>query len=240
MFGALTKTSNNCSGALQCTLFQRDEFGDFESKGPIKKLSRYNFINGINNTLKNAFRLAKRHLDKIMIETGEQINEFVIIYNPTNNFLIDGAHTFRNKLSWLFGPNNEARQLAALLYETQLSNRKVNIVAHSEGTAILLAAVKYHNKAIGSSLSNINIRLHGPAINVALSKRHFQRAGMSFFGRNGGVDINRSDAVANIIGLNTWNPINIVRSIFMSPTLSGHIGKSPHTFPVGCTEARCK
>ena len=210
-------------------------------KGNTDSLGTYNYLNGILGKLDRAgLELGPVHLDKNKLGIDDDIDSFVLIHNNTDGIIKDGAHTFRNKFAGVFGANKEAKQLSALLNESQQSGRQINIVAHSEGTAIFTAAVKDHNKTRGTSLSNIRIRFHGPAVNVSLASKHFEKAGIKFFGSNGGVDINSSDAVPNIIGGNTLNPLNIIKSLFKAPTLTGKIGTSPHTFPVGCDASGCK
>ena len=229
---------NNCAGALTCYLIVRNpKTGKFEDKGETDQLGEYNFLNGILNDRENAgSRLGPVHLDESLI--GESIDSFVLIHNPTEGMIKDGWETFKDKF---FGHSKAAIQLSSLINQTNANGKTFNIVAHSQGTAILKSTVKHHMKNRGGKLSNLRVRLHGPAVNVSLARRTFRKAGISFFGSGGGVNINSGDAVPNIIGGNTKNPFHILKSLFLSPTLSSKIGKgSPHTFPVNCNEDGCK
>lgn len=153
-----------------------------------------------------------------------------LLYNPTGGFLADGLETFRGKLSFAFGPSEIAKKLSGVLGAIQQDGKSVNWVAHSQGGAIFASAVDYY----GGTLSNNSVAFHAGANNQLVTDSILKNAGMNFDDKGkyqGNYWNSPNDAVPNIIGLNTINPITWVRSILFIPTLFMGPESSPHTLP---------
>ncbi|MDX9945469.1 MAG: hypothetical protein RBS35_11850, partial [Azonexus sp.] len=188
-------------------------------------------VNGILNDSDYAPGLLGYHIDKEQERQNlEKPGIYTLFYNPTGGFLADGLETFQDKLSFLFGPSEVAKKLSGVLGAIQQDGKSVNWVAHSQGGAIFASAVDYY----GGTLSNNSVAFHAGANNQLVTDSILKNAGMNFDDKGkyqGNYWNSPNDAVPNIIGLNTINPITWVRSILFIPTLFMGPESSPHTLP---------
>ncbi|HHV47990.1 MAG TPA: hypothetical protein GXX56_03360, partial [Rhodocyclaceae bacterium] len=188
-------------------------------------------VNGIRNTTDYAPGLLGYHINKEEEKQGlGKSGIYTLFYNPTEGILSDGLETFRDKLSFLFGPSDVAKKLSGVLDTIQQDGKSVNWVAHSQGGAIFASAVDYH----GGTLSSNSVAFHAGANNQLVTDFILKKAGMNL---NDNREYKENywnspyDAVPNIIGLNTMNPIKWVGSILFLPTLFMGPDKSQHTLP---------
>src|SRR5262249_51810671 len=124
-----------------------------------------------------------------------------------------------------------AKQFAAVLQDVQASGRETQLFAYSQGGAITASAVGYLNATGGGSLSNISVLCNGCANNRMVSASIFASAGISSVRYDPGASFrNGFDAVANIVGLNTLNPIRLIGSLLAIPLLFGPNSTNPHAY----------
>jgi hypothetical protein len=152
---------------------------------------------------------------------------YTLYYNPTsNNILVDGWETFRDKLGFT---TPVAQHLSQVLKGVQQSRKSVNWVAHSQGGGIYSEAVRKS----GQDLSKNSVVFHSGANNQIVTNQHLKNSSINIGVKTRYVN-SPVDLVPNIIGLNTINPIKIVGSIVSTPSLfSNDPRKSPHTLPNG-------
>lgn len=101
--------------------------------------------------------------------------------------------------------------------------------AHSQGSAIFSEAVRYHNNHKGGSLLLNSVRFHAPASNKWVAGGILGQAGIGWLGK--GVYGRGTDPVHTIVGFNSLNPFNWVRSVLSVPRLFMGQGSSPHSLP---------
>ncbi|MDX9945664.1 MAG: hypothetical protein RBS35_12845, partial [Azonexus sp.] len=187
-------------------------------------------VNGILNDSDYAPGLLGYHINEARAEGFKNIGIYTLFYNPTEGIIGDGLETFQDKMSFVFGPSDVAKKLSGVLDTIQQGDQSVKWVVHSQGGAIFASAVDYH----GGTLSNNSVAFHAGANNQLVTDSILKNAGMNF--NDNGIyktvylDSPR-DAVPNIIGLNTLNPITWIRSILFIPTLFMGPESSPHTLP---------
>ncbi|WP_205205233.1 DUF6862 domain-containing protein, partial [Azonexus hydrophilus] len=187
-------------------------------------------VNGILNDSDYAPGLLGYHINEARAEGFKNIGIYTLFYNPTEGIIGDGLETFQDKMSFVFGPSDVAKKLSGALDTIQQGDQSVKWVVHSQGGAIFASAVDYH----GGTLSNNSVAFHAGANNQLVTDSILKNAGMNF--NDNGIyktvylDSPR-DAVPNIIGLNTLNPITWIRSILFIPTLFMGPESSPHTLP---------
>jgi len=188
-------------------------------------------VNGILNDSDYAPGLLGYHIDKEQERQKlEKPGIYTLFYNPTGGFLADGLETLQDKLSFLFGPSEVAKKLSGVLGAIQQDGKSVNWVAHSQGGAIFVSAVDYH----GGTLSKNSVTFHAGANNKLVTDYILKNAGMNFDNKAKYQENywnSPNDAVPNIIGLNTINPVTWVRSILFVPALFMGPEWSPHTLP---------
>ena len=122
-----------------------------------------------------------------------------------------------------------AKQFAGVLEGVQSSGKAVQWVAHSQGSVIFSEAVRYHNNNGGGPLGLNRVRYHGAASNQWVAGGILSKAGIGWLGN--GVYGRGTDAVHTIIGFNSVNPYNWVRSLISVPRLFMGQGISPHSLP---------
>lgn len=172
------------------------------------------WINGMNNDRDAAALLGLNHTGK---------NEFYMIHNPSNGGPSDlfGECT-KNKLRLKTEVVNSA---AEILKEFDLNTAK--ITAHSQGTMILQQAMQKLD-ASGVDMAGATVQLDGAAAHIP-GKYGFG-AELKSYGANMLTPRGSPfDAVHNIVGLNTCNPVKITGSLLAAPLLFANQYLSPHS-----------
>lgn len=198
----------------------------FEVRRVSKLATQHAAVNGMQNDLRAARRLMPQHVRHAF---GSGVKEFTLYHNPSVGFLGDLWESTRDKLSMT---TPVAKQLAAILDDAQKEKKGAKWVVHSQGGAIFVQAVNYHNKTKGTSLASHSVQFHAGANNAMVSKGILTKAGITKVGSDNN---HPYDLVPNIAGMNTINPAKIVGSLLAAPALSDsgplkHL-KSPHTLP---------
>ncbi|WP_395746594.1 hypothetical protein [Prosthecobacter sp.] len=169
------------------------------------------WINGMNNDVQAATRLGLDHTGK---------SEFYMIHNPTNGFASDSVEATAQKMGLRTQVANSTRDL---LRHFDLPT--ANVTSHSQGTMILNSALEDLHKE-GKNMKGINLNHHGAAANSLLTAVLAHRIGANKPKFEG----HPLDAVHNIIGMNTLNPLRIAGSLLASPLLfNSDPDKSPHS-----------
>jgi len=177
----------------------------------IRKRNAVIWINGMANNLNKAAELGANH-------TG--VNDFYMIHNPSNGSLNDGFECAINKLSI---NTRVVITTAEILQNFDLKSARV--VAHSQGTMIFSQATRILHKN-GLVMTGMQTQLDGAATNTWRFNRFLVSVGAEKPVVNG----HALDAVHNIIGMNTINPLRIAGSIVAAPLLVvGGKKYSPHT-----------
>jgi RHS repeat-associated protein len=167
------------------------------------------FVNGQSNDLQRAMSLGHFQL-------GEPA-EFYLFHNPTHGFIAD---TVESTLGKITNTSSLSRQLAGIL-ENQAANLTA-VTAHSQGAIIVSNALR--QVAEGSLSTSTTINFHGAGVGRRIHSRTTTRAGAAV----GNYHANNFDLVPNVIGMATFNPIQIVGSILLAPLLVTSL--SPHTW----------
>jgi hypothetical protein len=200
--------------------------GRFSGQRVPKLTTKYAAVNGMQNDLKAARDLMPLHIGHAF---GSEVREFTLYHNPSVGFLGDLWESTRDKLNMT---TPVAKQLAAILDDAQKEKKGAKWVVHSQGGAIFVQAVNYHNKTKGTSLASHSVQFHAGANNAIVSKGILAKAGIAKVGPDNNHPF---DLVPNIAGMNTINPAKIVGSLLAAPALSGSGPlknlKSPHTLP---------
>jgi pimeloyl-ACP methyl ester carboxylesterase len=158
-------------------------------------------------------------------------NPYTIAYNESSGFIADLTESFLDKF---VGPSNKSVELADLFYALDLQGIKINLVAHSQGTLIATNALEILRDR-GIVLSNLqSIAFNGPAVTPWAAEAMAQFHSVS--PENFSYFSNSFDFVGNVIGTSTLNPLKLVMStvlaptMFMGPKLSQH-SNYPPAFP---------
>jgi hypothetical protein len=158
------------------------------------------FVNGQSNQLDRAMKLGYEQLG------GPK--EFFLFHNPTHGFIAD---TVESALGKITNTSSISRQLAGIL-RGQAGSLK-NLTAHSQGGIIVSNALR---QIPNNSLSvNTVVNFNGAAVGPNIFSRTVLRSGAT----PGLYGAHAFDAVPNIFGMATYNPLKILGSIFMSPLL---------------------
>jgi RHS repeat-associated protein len=145
------------------------------------------------------------------------VRSFTLFHNPTEGSVADLWEAARDKLGMT---TPITREFAGVLQSIQTSGTR--ITAYSQGGVIVAEAVR----VLGGTLPNISsIQCNGCANNEWASNRIFAQAGITNINYTSHV----TDAVPNIAGLNTINPIRLIGSLVSTPLL--FTNASPHTYP---------
>lgn len=170
------------------------------------------WINGMANTKDKAADLGGIHT---------KLTNFYMIHNPSNGAMSD--FSCECTLQRVGLKLNVDRTSAELLAKFNLE--KSTVYAHSQGTMILNMSIKSLHEQ-GVSMNGMKTIYHGSAANYFQSKRVNKCVGAFLVDFDG----HPLDAVHNIVGLNTKNPLRIGGSIIASPLLFvGGKNWSPHT-----------
>lgn len=166
------------------------------------------FVNGQSNSLRRAIDLAYSHL-------GEPA-EYYVFHNPPHGLIAD---TLESVLGKIFNESNLSRQLAEIL---QHEAGSLSIVTgHSQGAIILSNALRH---VPASTLrSSTVIHFHGAGVGPRLFERTASRAGAM----PGAYRAHPFDAVPNVFGMGTLNPVKWAGSVLMVPLLFTRY--SPHS-----------
>jgi len=168
------------------------------------------WINGMYNTKDDAVRLGVNH-------TGS--NEFYMIHNPSDGPLNDFGECCVQKLGI---KTTVASTTTDILRNFDL--KTANIVAHSQGTMILNKSLQTLHKE-GVEMKGMKLSYHGAAANVLRSRMFANKVGAEIVENDG----HPLDAVHNIVGMNTVNPLRIAGSVIAAPLLFKNDRISPHT-----------
>jgi hypothetical protein len=180
-------------------------------------------VNGILNGTGYAPGLMGVHVN---YET-QDTSLYTLYYNPTsNNILVDGWETFRDKLGFT---TPVAQQLSQVLKGVQQSGKSVNWVAHSQGGGIYSEAVKNSRQ----DLSKNSVVFHSGANNAIVTDYYLGQTNMNQQRKPDQTYKNSSfDFVPNVLGLN-GNPLEMIGSALAIPSLFADPLTSPHTLPPG-------
>jgi len=195
------------------------------------------FVNGIMQSLMSAIGTGANQYAQI--HQGS-FRSFVLFYNPTVSFLRDGLETFQDiGASYLgAGYTDLAKDFGDILLYGQQAGMSWDVIGHSQGAAIVTAALRYTQDLAGKgALSNMNVSLHGGPVRDAHAMSLASAAGI----RAGNVAIRAQgfDFVHYGLGLNTANPFRMAGSILSIPGLFGDPDHSQHTLPCGPQGATC-
>jgi RHS repeat-associated protein len=167
------------------------------------------FVNGQSNKIDKAVKLGFEQLGRPA--------EFFVFHNPTHGVIAD---TVESALGKVFNTSSISRQLSELL--SGQAQSLINITAHSQGAIIVSNALR--QMAPGTLTTNTVVNFNGAAVGPKIFAKTVQGAGAS----PGIYQAHTFDAVPNLIGMATWNPIKILGSVLVSPLLLTSL--SPHTF----------
>lgn len=158
------------------------------------------FVNGQSNQLERAIKLGFEQLGKP--------DELYLFHNPTHGFIAD---TVESALGKITNTSSISRQLAGILKGQ--SGSLTNLTAHSQGGIIVSNALRQipNNALTVKTVVNFNGAAVGPNV--------FTKTVLQSGATPGVYAANLFDAVPNIIGMATYNPLRILGSIFMSPLL---------------------
>lgn len=140
------------------------------------------------------------------------------VYNPSHGFIADLTESFLMKIT---GTSSLGNQLAGVL---QNYSGLTAIVAHSQGSLIVSNALGVLAQSGFRFASQVSITYYGSAANVIVGRGLAQSVGANL-----NVVNHALDAVGNIVGFNTLNPIKFVGSILASPTMFMGSAVSPHS-----------
>jgi YD repeat-containing protein len=192
------------------------------------------FVNGILNDRDRAAALSAYHIAAEMnLDAGDS---YYVAHNPTRGAFADLWESLRDKIGWT---TPAAQEIANLLTSASDAGRKISIVAHSQGGAMVTEGIRVAAAAYGKPLQGISVSYHSGANNQAATNRILDKAGVKLFGglQATGYRSAPNDLVPQIVGFN-WapDPFKFFRSIFDSHLLlkSGTTPAntlSPHTFP---------
>lgn len=188
--------------------------------------TRHAAVNGQSSDLVKASWLMGVHSSTAYKE--DKVKEYTLFHNPTQSGLLDTYESTRDKIG-ITTPL--AKHLAAVLLDIQHKGTPVKWVAHSQGAAIFMSAVKYHNQTTGSSLSLNFVALHAGAHNRNTDKA-LAKAGIKI------TDVDRNnpfDLVPNLTGAERLTYDKFKKSCqFGALVISKRnptIASSPHTLP---------
>ncbi len=144
--------------------------------------------------------------------------EFFLFHNPTHGFVAD---TVESALGKLTKTSSLSRQLAGIL--EQQSPSLTSLTAHSQGGIIVSNALR---QVTPNSLTvNTVVNFNGAAVSPQVLRETASRAGAT----KGIYQAHFFDAVPNVIGQGTFNPLRIIGSFLATPFLFMGPKLSPHT-----------
>ncbi|MGE0467631.1 MAG: RHS repeat-associated core domain-containing protein [Steroidobacteraceae bacterium] len=187
----------------------RDRLGRLVIESVDTPSSKTVFVNGMKNDLQTA-------AVKALKQTGE--SSATLFYNPSHGFIADLTESFLMKIT---GTSSLGNQLAGVL---QNYSGLTAIVAHSQGSLIVSNALGVLAQSGFRFASQVSITYYGSAANVIVGRGLAQSVGANL-----NVVNHALDAVGNIVGFNTLNPIKFVGSILASPTMFMGSAVSPHS-----------
>ncbi len=159
------------------------------------------------------------HRDLAIQKGIQQLNasgEFILFHNPTHGLIAD---TVESALGKITNTSSISRQLAGFLK----TNARVlsTVTAHSQGSIIVSNALRQVGK--NALTTNTIINFNGAAVG-----RHLHTRVSDFSGATRGYyNAHFLDAVPNVIGMGTFNPLKILLSGLVSPFLFTKL--SPHS-----------
>lgn len=184
-------------------------------------------VNGMLNDFKKATWLMGTHADVAFYE--DDLVEYSLFHNPsTGRGFPDLYETTRDKTGFT---TQNAKHLAAVLFDNQQRGHEVKWVAHSQGAAIFSEAVRYHNRKVGTLLDKNGIVFHSGAHNKNITRKILNIAGIKILASDRD---NPFDMVPSQGGFNDWCWGTIKGSTRFSARIMGEnktLAVSPHTLP---------
>jgi hypothetical protein len=195
---------------------------------PVPQITtRHAAVNGMQNNLNKAVWLMGVHLDAAYRTANPK--EYTLFHNPTEGGGIDFVECIWDKQTLNISHN--ARHLAAVLQQRQMSGEKTEWVVHSQGAIIFNAAVSHHNTHVGTPLSRHKVAVHGSGAKMTRLRANLRKAQIELVHTHN----NPFDLVPNLAGSNNWSASGLYRSLkFMGLVFNdngGNSGISPHTLP---------
>jgi len=173
------------------------------------------WINGMTNNVDQARKLGLFHTGKL---------KFYMIHNPTGGMAGDLGESTLQKLGLRTKVANSTRDL---LRHFDLPTAIVT--AHSQGSMIMNSALGDLHRE-GKNMKGLNLNYHGAAANSFISAALAHRIGA----RIKNFEVHALDAVHNIVGMNTLNPLRIAGSVLAAPLMfNNDQEKSTHSKPNG-------
>ena len=199
--------------------------GSWEVRRPVPCITtRHAAVNGMLNNLEKAGWLMGVHLDAAYRNANP--NEYTLFHNPSEGRVQDFIECVWDKPA--FHGSHNARHLASILNQRQLSGEMTEWVVHSQGAIIFGAAVIQHNARIGTPLNKHRVAVHASGAHVGRLKANLQKAQIELVH----VHNNPFDLVPNLAGFNNWGWGGLKRSLQAKGLVFGGIGgASPHTLP---------
>jgi hypothetical protein len=211
-------------GAMEKRDIERLE-GAWEVRRPTPNITtRHAAVNGMLNNLEKAGWLMGVHLDAAYRNADP--SEYTLFHNPSEGWVHDFIECIWDKPA--FHGSHNARHLASILHQRQLSGEMTEWVVHSQGAIIFGAAVIQHNTRIGTPLNKHRVAVHASGAHVGRLKANLQKAQIELIH----VRNNPFDLVPNLAGFNNWGRSGFKRSIQAGGLVFGGTGgASPHTLP---------
>ncbi|MBY0574944.1 MAG: RHS repeat-associated core domain-containing protein, partial [Undibacterium sp.] len=183
--------------------------------------TEHGFLNGMYNTKSYAKTLAIDHLAR----DYPNVTSFTLAYNPTHGLLADFWESFRDKIGFT---TQVTREFAGVLQDIQQRGKDVKWVVHSQGGIIFSEAARISQ----GGLSHNFVSFHSGANNILVTNSILKSRNISTMGYLNPVN----DPVPNIGGMNTLNPIVLLRSLLqLYNVIWGDVSTpehpiSPHTW----------
>jgi hypothetical protein len=199
--------------------------GAWEVRRPTPNITtRHAAVNGMLNNLEKAGWLMGVHLDAAYRNADP--SEYTLFHNPSEGWVHDFIECIWDKPA--FHGSHNARHLASILHQRQLSGEMTEWVVHSQGAIIFGAAVIQHNTRIGTPLNKHRVAVHASGAHVGRLKANLQKAQIELVH----VRNNPFDLVPNMAGFNNWGLGGLKRSLqAIGLVFGGTGGASPHTLP---------
>jgi hypothetical protein len=199
--------------------------GSWQVGDPVPSITtRHAAVNGMLNNLTKAGWLMGIHLDAAYRNANP--GEYTLFHNPSEGWVHDAIECVWDKPA--FHGSHNARHLASILHQRQLSGKMTEWVVHSQGAIIFGAAVIQHNTRIGTPLNRHRVAVHASGAHIGRLKANFQKAQIELVH----VRNNPFDLVPNVAGFNNWGLGGLTRSIqAIGLVFGGAGGASPHTLP---------
>lgn len=185
-------------------------------------------VNGMLNDLRKAAWLMGVHAEHAYPK--DKINQYTLFHNPTISGLPDFYECARDNMGIT---TENAKQLAAVLKDVQLTGKSVKWVVHSQGGIIFKQALAHHVKHNpGVQLDKNSVVFHSGGNNKKATEKLLAQTGIKKAGPD---KDNPFDLVPNLAGGNDLKSSTIGRSLKFwqkvkgTPTSSSV--ESPHTLP---------